>query len=114
MVTIKLKIVDSVTGPLDYRKNIVAFLTTPLNPLQGWGIEEMRAAVPLVKKINDANNTVKLNNKEHENIVMRLNNGKYREPSQEILDMVDYITKGEPGAVNKSKTSKSNASRRKR
>lgn len=89
MKRIKLKCLND---ECDYQKTIVAFLTIPFDPALGATYEEIMATAPLLEKVRSAENVLDVSDEEHEIIVARLKNGRYKNISMDTYTMLKEIT----------------------
>jgi len=89
-----VKVTDSIT--LDYKEQIVNFLSTPLNPQAGTNYDEMSKVLPVIAKVRDCESPyVLLEDAEHALLAERAKAARFTVNNPEIFAMVDYIIKGE-------------------
>ena len=76
---------------IDYKGQINALMLIPLNPEKGTNYEEMAKIMPILAKLDTESNYVLLEDAEHEEVVKRLKNGKFRQNTPEIFEMIQHV-----------------------
>lgn len=96
MRAIELKIVESDGKPtLDYRLNIRTALCTPVGN-NGVTYDEMAKVLPIIRKVDAADQILLLEEAEHEILVERIKQAKYPVADQVIFDMIEDIIHAPP------------------
>ena len=81
-------IIELKNGDQDYKQTMIAFLTLPADPSQGATYDEVMAVAPLLERVQAAEGSIELTAEEHELIVFRFRNGRYREISTGLYQML--------------------------
>jgi len=92
-VTLKI-VMMKVAGqdvPLDYQKQIIDLMLVPLDAEKGANYEEMEIITPINKKLRTAVEYILLEDAEHEEVIKRLKNARFRQNSEEIHEMIKSV-----------------------